>query len=134
MAHGERALEVATTVKLSRALWIVPLTLAFAWQTTRRERRSERPAGASRPRAARPWFIAGFVALALLVTLVPALRPVGEVLAGGARRLMVVALFLIGASLSRAALRRVGIRPFLQGVALWVAIAGLSLAVIRGVC
>ena len=124
-SHGERALEIATTVKLARALWIVPVTLGLAWHTRRREQGSE-PA----PRAARPWFIGGFVLVAVAVTLVPALRPLGEGVAVGARRLLVVALFFIGASLSRPALRAVGARPFLQGVILWALISVLSLGAI----
>lgn len=124
LTHGERALEIATTVKLSRALWIVPLTVAFAWQTRRRTPEAEEA------RPARPWFIAGFVALALLVTLVPALQPMGETLGAGARRLLVVSLFLVGASLSRPALRRVGVRPFLQGVVLWLLVASATLGAV----
>jgi len=125
MSHGERALEIATTVKLSRALWIVPLTVALAWRARRAD-----PSNEDGPRAARPWFIAGFVALALLVTLQPSLQPAGEAIGAAARRLMVVSLFLVGASLSRRALRRVGLRPFLQGVFLWVVVATASLAAI----
>tara|TARA_B100001750_G_scaffold222365_1_gene211677 strand:- start:594 stop:1589 length:996 start_codon:yes stop_codon:yes gene_type:complete len=121
MTHGERALEIATTVKLARALWIVPLTLLLAWRTRRATSDGE-PI-----RTARPWFIVGFVVVALAVTFVPALRPAGAVVGSVARRLLVVALFLVGASLSRPALRAVGARPFLQGVALWAVISVLSL-------
>lgn len=124
LTHGERALEIATTVKLTRALFIVPLTVFLAARTRRRS-----PA-ATEARPARPWFIAAFVALALLVTAVPALQPAGEVLGAGARRLLVVSLFLVGASLSRPALRRVGLRPFLQGVLLWVLIAASTLGAV----
>ncbi|MBO6935461.1 MAG: putative sulfate exporter family transporter [Deltaproteobacteria bacterium] len=125
MTHGERALEIATTVKLSRALWIVPLTVILAWRARRAQ-----PANEDAPRAARPWFIAGFVGLAVLVTLVPALQPAGEAVGQVARRLMVVSLFLVGASLSRPALRAVGVRPFLQGVLLWVVVAATSLGAV----
>ena len=125
MTHGERALEIATTVKLSRALWIVPLTVALAWRARRAA-----PANEDGPRAARPWFIAGFLGLALLVTLVPALQPAGEIVGAGARRAMVVSLFLVGASLSRSALREVGLRPFVQGLTLWIVVASASLGAI----
>jgi uncharacterized membrane protein YadS len=127
MTHGEAALEIATTVKLSRALWIVPVTLVLAWRTRRRVPATPAPEEA---RPARPWFIAGFVAVAVLFTALPALQPVGELVSAGARRLMVVSLFLIGASMSRGALRRVGWAAFAQGVALWIAISIASLAVI----
>ncbi len=125
MTHGERALEIATTVKLSRALWIVPLTVVLAWRARRTT-----PVNEDAPQAARPWFIAGFVGLAVLVTLVPTLRPAGAAIGEVARRLMVVSLFLVGASLSRPALRAVGLRPFLQGVLLWVVVAATSLGAI----
>lgn len=147
MTFGPDALEVATTVKLARALWIIPLTAAFALHT-RRQLRAERAARLSAllaagetdslraeseappPRAARPWFILGFVALAVLMTLVPSLAPVGDAISALARRALVLTLFLVGASLSRESLRRVGARPFLQGVVLWVVVSSVSLGVI----
>lgn len=122
LAYGGQAVEVATTVKLARALWIVPLTLAVAhWR--RRARPEDRAAG--KPR--RPWFILGFVAAAALATFVPALRPAGLLLASASKQVLVVTLFLIGAGLTRDALKAVGPRPFGQGILLWLAMAGGSL-------
>jgi uncharacterized integral membrane protein (TIGR00698 family) len=126
LAYGPRALEVATTVKLARALWIVPLTLGVGWVVARR---GEAAPGA--PPLKKPWFIAGFLAMAALVTFVPALQPPGHLVAVLARRLLVLTLFLIGAGLSREALRSVGLRPFLQGLLLWLIVASLGLGAVK---
>ena len=126
LAYGPRALEVATTVKLARALWIVPLTLGIGWLVARRGE-----ATLEAPPVKKPWFIAGFLAVAALVTFVPALQGPGHLLAVAARRLLVLTLFLIGAGLSREALRRVGLRPFLQGLLLWLMVGSLGLGAVK---
>lgn len=126
LAYGPRALEVATTVKLARALWIVPLTLAISWRFGARA-----PAAAPAPSVKKPWFIAGFLGMAALVTFVPSLQASGHVVAFAARRALVLTLFLIGAGLSREALRSVGLRPFLQGLLLWLIVAALGLGAVR---
>lgn len=141
MTYGPDALEVATTVKLARALWIIPLTAALAFHTRRQRRAARAAAGAAAsdsmppeaPRAARPWFILGFVVLAGLVNAFPVLAPLGDAASSLSRRLLVLTLFLVGAALSRAALRQVGLRPFLQGVTLWVLVSLVSLGVILAV-
>ena len=125
MQYGPRALEIATTVKLARALWIIPLTIWLA-----RASRDESP-DAPRTGAAKPWFILGFLAVAALASFVPALRPGGLLLAATARRALVLTLFLIGLGLSRKTLRAVGFRPFLMGVALWLFLGAGTLAAIR---
>lgn len=126
LAYGPRALEVATTVKLARALWIVPLTLGLSWWMARQ--------GAAAPEAPpvkRPWFIAGFLVMAALVTYLPPLQVPGQWVAFAARRLLVLTLFLIGVGLSREALRSVGLRPFLQGLLLWLIVASLGLGAVK---
>ncbi len=126
LAYGPRALEVATTVKLARALWIVPLTLGIGWLVARC---GEAAPGA--PPMKKPWFIAGFLAMAALVTFVPALVWPGHLVAAMARRVLVLTLFLIGAGLSREALRSVGLRPFLQGLLLWLIVGALGLCAVK---
>lgn len=126
LAYGPRALEVATTVKLARALWIVPLTLGLGWFMARRE-----PASADAPPLKKPWFIAGFLVMAALVTFVPVLQVPGHFVAGAARRVLVLTLFLIGAGLSREALKNVGLRPFLQGLLLWLIVGSLGLGAVK---
>ncbi len=126
LAYGPRALEVATTVKLARALWIVPLTLGIGWLVARRA-----TVAPDAPPLKQPWFIAGFLAMAALVTFVPALHGAGQAVAFGARRLLVLTLFFIGAGLSREALRSVGLRPLLQGLVLWLLVASLGLGAVK---
>ncbi len=117
---GALALAVGTTVKLARALWIVPLSVGTAI------------ARKSKARIQWPWFILFFCLAAVANTYVrildpayPALRHLGIV---G----LTVTLFLIGTGLSKATLRQVGIRPLLQGIVLWFVVAVGSLTLIRG--
>ena len=124
MQYGARALEIATTIKLTRALWIVPVTLAVGMVWNRGN------AEASAGKAKRPWFILGFLAAAALVTWIPALKPAGHMVFVGAQRSLVVTLFLIGSGLSRAALQMVGRRPLIQGFILWVLMGAGTLGAI----
>ncbi len=121
-AYGRQALALATTIKLARAAWIVPVTLALAW--VRR----------SRTRAAFPWFILAFLAASGVRTAVPGLGAVWAGLFDVARQTLVVTLFLIGAAFDRETFRSVGVRPLAHGVFLWLAVAGTTLfAVVHGV-
>ncbi len=124
-AYGPKAVEVATTVKLARALWIVPVALVIGWARARRT--GERGKFAAKL----PWFLVGFVLMAAIVTSFPALRPAGLGVAVGAKRILVVTLFLIGTSLTREALRRVGLKPVVLGVALWILAASATLAALK---
>jgi uncharacterized integral membrane protein (TIGR00698 family) len=117
--YGAVALTVGTTVKLARALWIVPLTLGIG------------AARKSTAKTAYPWFILFFLGAAAVHTYVPAGEAAYPLLYSAAKWGLRAALFLIGASLSTAALKKVGTRPLAQGVLLW-AFSGLtSLAVVR---
>ncbi len=118
MQYGEVALQVGTTVKLTRALWIVPLTLVLA-----RFVKSEDGAKSTK----KPWFILGFLAVAALVTWVPALAEPGLVVARVARQVLVLTLFLIGTSVTRSALKSVGVRPLVLGVVLWLLVSVTTL-------
>jgi uncharacterized integral membrane protein (TIGR00698 family) len=124
--YGSQALEVATTAKLARALWIVPVTMAL---TTMYGAKID-PAIAMSRRPRRPWFIVGFAIVSALVTFVPALTKTSDVVFGLARHALVGALFLIGLSFSRDTLRSVGVRPFVQASALWIVMAALTLGAI----
>ena len=121
-SYGPEALVVATTTKLVRALWIVPVTLGLGVLVARTG-----PSATEMPKAKRPWFILGFLAAAALVSFVPALAPAGRLVAALAQRLLVLTLFLLGLGLSRAAVVRVGARPFLMGVLLWLLVASATL-------
>lgn len=117
-AYGMEALATGTTVKLSRAVWIAPCVLAYGWI-----RKSE-------GKAALPWFIAGFIAAAAVRSVLPQFQAVWHGVAGVARQALVVTLFLIGAGLGPDVLKKVGFRPMIQGVLLWMLVGGLSLAAV----
>ena len=118
-AYGDQALQVATTVKLARALWIIPVALATALLF-------KQPG----VKIKIPYFILGFVAAMLLNTFVPAARPLGPVLVQLAKIGLTVTLFFIGAGLSARVVRAVGARPFVLGALLWAVVSTASLWVI----
>jgi uncharacterized integral membrane protein (TIGR00698 family) len=125
--YGQQALAVATAAKLARALWIIPVTLvASRLARSSKEPRDEK----DKPAPRRPWFIAGFLAAAALATYVPALTPIGQRIAEGAHYALGATLFLVGLGLTRPALKRLGARPLLLGVTLWIVLAGSTLAAI----
>jgi uncharacterized integral membrane protein (TIGR00698 family) len=123
---GTQALVIATTVKLARALWIVPLALVTA---ARMHSRAESSRGL--PNIQFPWFILFFCLAATVNTYIPAWHRVTSAMFYGGKLGLTVTLFLIGTGISRATLREVGWRPMLQGVALWVVVAAASLYFIR---
>lgn len=120
LAYGPQALAIATTTKLARALWIVPVTIVIALMRQRGQ-----PGGLGKIRW--PWFILGFVAVAALFTWVPALATIAPSVVLVGQRALLLALFLIGLSLSRPALAAVGIRPLVLGVVLWIIVGAVSL-------
>ncbi len=130
-SYGPVALDQATVLKLARALWIVPLTLAASAAARRRGAPLAvgTPGAGTEPPVVRvPWFIGLFVLAAAARSVLPAAAgPALDGLAGLAKTALVLTLFLIGAGLSRPTLKAVGIRPLLQGVLLWVAVGGLAL-------
>lgn len=117
--YGAVALAVGTTVKLARALWIVPLSLGAA------------SARKSDARIQWPWFILLFCLSAVANTYLHAGSEVYPVLKHLGIIGLTVTLFLIGTGLSRKTLQQVGVRPMLQGVLLWIVVASGSLALIR---
>jgi uncharacterized integral membrane protein (TIGR00698 family) len=127
MTYGREAVSVATTAKLTRALWIVPVALAIGYR--RRVPGEER---VSLRRLPVPLFILGFLATAALFTYWAPLASWRLSVAAGAQRLFAVTLFLIGSGFSRAALRGVGIRPLVIGVALWFAVGTATAGALMG--
>ena len=119
-AYGEEALQVATTIKLTRALWIIPLALVTSVIF-----RSDGK------KISIPWFILFFILAMLINTYLLADYPeVGKFIAGIARKGLIITMFFIGASLSIDVIKSVGIRPLLQGILLWIIISAASLAYI----
>ncbi|MFZ4984608.1 MAG: YeiH family protein [Blastocatellia bacterium] len=119
--YGATALAAGTTVKLARALWIVPLAVGLAVMRAR---------NAGRADVQWPWFIIFFLAAALLNSFVTAGDPLYFWLTRLARSGLTVTLFLIGAGLTRATLASTGWRPLLQGTLLWILTGGLTLCLI----
>ncbi|MBO5382555.1 MAG: putative sulfate exporter family transporter [Bacteroides sp.] len=122
-AFGEEALEVATTIKLTRALWIIPLAFATSFIFKSKGQK-----------VSIPWFIFFFVLAMVFNTYVLSLsdttREIGSFINGLARKSLTITLFFIGASLSRDVLKTVGIKPMIQGIALWIVISLSTLAYI----
>lgn len=112
-AYGEEALQVATTIKLTRALWIIPLALAtsFIFKSDGRK-------------VTIPWFILYFIIAIVLNTYVlDGIPALGTAISGFARKCLTLTMFFIGASLSTDVLRSVGLKPFVQGLLLWIVIS-----------
>jgi len=118
--YGAVALIVGTTVKLARALWIVPLALVTA--AVKR----------SSSKVKLPWFILLFCLAAVINTYVPQGSYIAKIFFTLGRYGLTATLFLIGTSISRTALKQVGWRPLAQGIALWILVALTSLYFIRG--
>ncbi len=127
-AYGREALDVATTVKLARALFIIPLVLVAA-----RFYRPRDGAKKSQTSVKLPWFILLFVVAVILRTLLGDPADLFTLTADVARRGLVVTLFLIGAGLSREQIRAVGPRPALLGLLLWIVVSVVSILVIEAV-
>ncbi|MBS1686659.1 MAG: putative sulfate exporter family transporter [Bacteroidetes bacterium] len=118
--YGDTALQIATTVKLARALWIIPVAFGSAYLFRR--------PGA---KVSKPWFILLFCFAMLLNTFVPAVRIAAPWLTLAARAGLTLTLYLIGCGLPLQVLRRIGVRPLLQGVILWVVISVATLLMVR---
>lgn len=117
-AYGEEALEIATTIKLTRALWIIPVALITSIMSRKGSHK-----------ITIPWFIVFFI-LAMIVNtflLSDSMPQVGATINGLARKALTFTLFFIGASLSVDVLKQVGFRPMIQGISLWIVISVVSL-------
>lgn len=118
-AYGNTALEVATLIKLTRALWIIPLALVtmliFRDKTAK---------------VSIPWFIFLFILAMVVNTYAGLPAGFGQTMAFWAKKGMVVTLFLIGASLSLKSIKAVGIKPLILAICLWIAIGVSSFFVV----
>lgn len=117
--YGPEAFETATLIKLTRALWIIPL--AFATMFIFKDKTGK---------VAIPWFIFLFVLAMVINTYCPLPEVLNDIFYWIAKRGLVVTLFLIGASLSPAMIKNVGVKPLLLAVLLWVVIGVSSLLVV----
>ena len=122
-AYGEEALQIATTIKLTRALWIIPLALITSFVFKSKGQK-----------ISIPWFIFFFILAMVFNMYVLSSSETGIMIGEGinslARKTLTITLFFIGASLSRDVLKAVGIKPLIQGVLLWITISVSTLAYI----
>jgi uncharacterized membrane protein YadS len=172
--YGSQALQIATTVKLARALWIIPVALLTAFAVGKNMRRNAGPrqdpdkaephigeptlhdeehkphtgestlhgeerkphAGETirppdeskpRPKISIPWFIGLFILAMIANTYLPFLHPASSAIVHLSKTGLTITLFLIGAGLSKEAIRSTGIRPLLQGLILWIILSGTAL-------
>ncbi len=130
--YGPEALQIATTVKLARALWIIPVSLLVALLF--RERRSagangrehSGKAAKSRAKIRIPWFIGLFVVAIMLNTWLP-VPAISHAIVRASHAGLTLTLFLIGSGLSMQVLKNTGVKPLLQGIILWVLISVTTL-------
>ena len=117
--YGTEALQIATTVKLARALWIIPVALctAFLFKTKSKKLNI-------------PYFIFLFVLASIARTYIPVIADISPTIVEIAKKGLTITLFLIGAGLSRAVLKSVGVKPLVLGVLLWIIISVVSLVVV----
>ncbi|HNX56637.1 MAG TPA: putative sulfate exporter family transporter [Prolixibacteraceae bacterium] len=117
--YGQEALQIATTIKLERALWIIPLSFlsVFVFKSDSKQVKI-------------PYFIFLFVLAMLLNTFVPGVHANAGHIVFLAKLGLKITLFFIGSGLSRELITSVGTKPLLQGILLWLFISALSLAVV----
>ncbi|MFR9619750.1 MAG: putative sulfate exporter family transporter [Rikenellaceae bacterium] len=118
-AYSEESLLIATTVKLTRALWIIPISILSAYLFR-----------SSGRRISWPWFIIFFVVAMVCNSYISGIESIGMPIYILSKRALVVTLFLIGSSLSLDSLRAVGVKPLILGIVLWVVVSILSLLAI----
>lgn len=114
--YGTEALQVATTVKLARALWIIPVALGTAFMSKANSRKVQIP-----------YFIGLFVLAMLANTYLPFIKPLAVYIVSIAKAGLTVTLFLIGTGLSFKTISAVGIKPLIQGLVLWGMISAAAL-------
>ena len=119
--YGSIALQVATTVKLIRALWIIPITLIFSFYQSKGKKN----------KISIPWFIFGFLLLSLIFTFFTIPSEVKTSLTALSKLGFAITLFLIGVSFDLKKIKNVGWRPLVLGVSLWIIVSVVSLTLIK---
>jgi uncharacterized integral membrane protein (TIGR00698 family) len=113
---GEKSLEIATTIKLTRALWIIPVAITSAYIFRKKDTKIQFP-----------YFILYFLLASCLYSYIEILKPIAEIIANFAHIGLTITLFLIGAGLSADSIKKVGMMPFLQAVSMWLVVTGVIL-------
>lgn len=124
-----KACDLATLIKCTRALWIIPLAFFSMWFFRNKQ------GGEGKAKISIPWFILLFVVAMIINTYTPesAMSVMGPIYNGlviAAKKALVAVLFAIGASLSLNVIKQVGVKPLIQAITLWVAIGATSLFVV----
>lgn len=114
-AYGEQALQVGTTVKLTRTLWIIPLALCIAFFNKN-----------NASKISIPWFIILFVVAIVIGNYIPGMEDTNGHLSWLGKKGMMISLFFIGASINIQEVKKTGVNTFLLGIILWFIIAVLS--------
>ncbi len=112
---GEKALNIATTTKLVRTLWIIPLVLIISFGSDTKEKFKF------------PWFILGFLGAMILASYLPQIQSINEYIVWGARKLLIFTLFLIGLQINIKQLKKLGFNILLVGMITWLILAIISL-------
>lgn len=115
--YGDKALQVATTVKLIRALWIIPLSLVIVFMNKGSEKKSIKF----------PWFILFFLLAIVFANIFPDFQESYTHFNWLGKRGMVIALFLIGSNITVSDIKKSGPKSFALGIILWAVIAVGSL-------
>lgn len=128
-AYGTEACELATLIKCTRALWIIPLAFFTMW-FFRKDKEGE-----GKAKVSIPWFILLFVVAMIINTytpdsIMPTMAPVYSFIVALAKKALVAVLFAIGASLSLKVIRQVGVKPLILALTLWMVIGATSLFVV----
>lgn len=128
-AYGAEACDLATLIKCTRALWIIPLAFFTMWFFR------DKKGGEGKAKISIPWFILLFVVAMIINTYTPesaigVLGPVYDVIVKLAKKALVAVLFAIGASLSLKVIKQVGVKPMIQALTLWMVIGATSLFVV----
>lgn len=126
-AYGAQACELATLIKCTRALWIIPLAFFTIWWN-RKDKDGE-----GKAKVSIPWFILLFVLAMVINTYTPQswnMTGFYSILVDIAKQALIMVLFAIGASLSLKVVRSVGIKPMIQALTLWMVIGATSLFVV----
>ena len=128
-AYGAEACDLATLIKCTRALWIIPLAFFTMWYF-----RNDK-SGEGKAKVSIPWFILLFVLAMIIYTYTPesamtVMGPVYSAIVVIAKKALVAVLFAIGASLSLKVIKQVGVKPLIQALTLWMAIGATSLFVV----
>lgn len=128
LQYGEEALNIATTLKLVRALWIVPVSLFFYGvytQTSTEQAEQGAPA-----QVKFPWFIIGFVIMAFIFSYLPNIGYASSFISAGAKQLLILVMYMIGLGFTREAMNSVDYKLLLQALLLWGVVSISSLVLI----